>query len=71
LLGEQVELVTARNGYTVEVYRDKYMNGKLVDSQLLYSDSYKAIQGEISVGTAPIDTSQGAPTPVPGDTGEL
>lgn len=74
LIGEQVELVTARNGYTVEVYRDKYMNDKLASSELLYTDSYKAIQGEIAVGTAEntgTDPSQSVPTPIPSDSGQL
>lgn len=42
----------ARNGYIVEVYLDKYVNGKLDSSELLYTDTYAAITEKKTVGTA-------------------
>ena len=50
-MGYQEKTVTARDGYKSEVFRDKYVNGVLESSELLYTDSYRAVQGKITIGT--------------------
>lgn len=49
--GYKKTTVTARKGYVAEAYRDKYVNGKLESSELLYTDKYRAVTGEVTVGT--------------------
>ena len=59
-MGYQEKTVTARKGYKSEVFRDKYVNGTLDSSELLYTDSYRAVQGKITIGTG--DPSLPKPT---------
>ncbi|MPN00334.1 hypothetical protein SDC9_147528 [bioreactor metagenome] len=48
---ETVETVTARKGYKVEVYKNTYdKDGNLLNSEKIYTDTYKAVQGITSVG---------------------
>lgn len=48
---ETVETITARKGYKVEVYKNTYdKDGNLLNSEKLYTDTYKAVQGVTSVG---------------------
>ena len=49
--GYQKTTITARDGYKADVYRDQYVNGEYKSGELLYTDTYRAIQGEITVGT--------------------
>lgn len=48
--------VEARTGYVVDVYRDTYMNGKVVSSEKLYEDRYEAVTEKRIVGTQPTPT---------------
>jgi len=50
--GYKVVTVEARRGYVVEAYRDKYINGVLDSSELLYTDKYKGNAEEARRGTA-------------------
>ena len=59
-VGYEEKTVTSREGYKSEVYRDKYVNGMLDSSELLYTDSYRAVQGKITKGTG--DPSLPKPT---------
>ncbi len=59
-MGYQEKTVTSREGYKSEVFRDKYINGTLDSSELLYTDSYRAVQGKITIGTG--DPSLPKPT---------
>lgn len=59
-MGYQEKTVTSRKGYKSEVFRDKYVNGTLDSSELLYTDSYRAVQGKTTVGTG--DPSLPKPT---------
>lgn len=59
-MGYQEKTITSRKGYKSEVYRDKYVNGTLDSSELLYTDSYRAVQGQITTGTG--DPSLPKPT---------
>ena len=43
--------VAARTGYVAIAYRDKYVNGELKDTEELYTDKYRAVQGKTTVGT--------------------
>lgn len=45
--------IKGRDGYVAEAYRDKYFNGQVVESELLYTDEYRAVQGVVLVGTKP------------------
>lgn len=49
--GYELKTVTRHDGYTAEVYRDRYVNGSLEDSALLYTDEYRGNVAEITVGT--------------------
>lgn len=57
--------ITARKGYKAAAYRDKYLNGVLVEgeTELLYTETYRAVTGEKIVGTGgaepPASTTQG------------
>ena len=55
-------LVTARDGYIVEVYMDTTVNGQTT-SALLYTDKYEAIAEKRKVGTLPTPTLEHSPTP--------
>lgn len=45
--------ITARKGYKATAYRDKYLNGVLVEdaTETLYTETYRAVTGEKIVGT--------------------
>ena len=49
--GYEETTVKSRKGYTAEAYRDKYVNGEFVDGQYLYTDSYRAVNAQITRGT--------------------
>lgn len=59
-MGYKENTVTSRKGYKSDVYRDKYINGTLDSSEFLYEDSYRAVQGKITIGTG--DPSLPKPT---------
>jgi len=50
--GYKLVTLEARNGYVVEAYQDKYVNGVLESSELLYTDTYKGNAEEARRGTA-------------------
>ncbi len=50
-MGYKETTTTARKGYKSEAYLDKYVNGTLEESTLLYTDTYRPVQGKITVGT--------------------
>lgn len=58
--GYKQTTISSRDGYKSEVYRDKVVNGTVESSELLYTDSYRAVQGEITIGTG--DPSLPKPT---------
>ena len=64
--------VEARNGYIIDVYLDKLVDGKVESSELLYQDEYKVINERRRIGTiplatpTPVPTKEPAQTPVPG-----
>ncbi len=51
--GYQKEKIVQREGYVAEAYLDKYVNGELAESTLLYTDKYKGNPAEIAIGTGP------------------
>lgn len=48
----KVELQKERSGFVVEVYREKFVNGTSQGAELLYTDTYKPVQGIYTVGSA-------------------
>ncbi len=57
--GYQLERVQGHKYYVAEAYQDKYVDGKLVESKLLYTDKYKGNPPEVSIGTgAPLAAGQ-------------
>lgn len=50
-LGYQLEKVKRHDGFVAEAHLDKYINGVLESSQLLYTDKYRGNPAEVSVGT--------------------
>ncbi len=60
--GYQKETVVQHEGYIAEAYLDKYVNGELAESKLLYQDKYKGNPAEISIGTGPA-LKYGEPVP--------
>ncbi|MDO4572461.1 MAG: VanW family protein [Clostridia bacterium] len=64
-IGEEVVEVEARNEFTVDVYLDKYIDGKLVGSELLYTDVYDGNPKKIRIGTLPTPTPEPTATPTP------
>ena len=50
--GYKVVTVERRDGYKAEAYQDKYVNGVLKDSRLLYTDTYNGNDEEARRGTA-------------------
>lgn len=67
-----VVTVEARDGYVVDVYLDKFVNGKLESSQLLYEDRYEPKTEKRTIGTlSPVTEMPGVlVTPAP-NTDEL
>ncbi len=45
--------VNARKGYVAIAYRDKLVDGAVVGTEELYTDTYRAIQGKTTIGTGP------------------
>lgn len=43
--------VNSRTGYVAVAYRDKYINGELKETEELYTDKYRAVQGKTTIGT--------------------
>ncbi len=64
-IGEEVVEREARNEFTVDVYLDKYIDGKVVSSEKLYTDIYEGNPKTIRVGIAPTPTPEPTPTPKP------
>ena len=57
--GYQLERVQGHKYYVAEAYQDKYVDGKLAESKLLYTDKYKGNPPEVSIGTgAPLASGQ-------------
>jgi len=50
-IGYEMITVEARNGYKVEVYLDKKVNGEVVESTYLYTDEYEPIRQKITMGS--------------------
>lgn len=61
--GYQIERVQGHQYYVAEAYQDKYVNGKLESSKLLYTDTYKGNPPEISIGTGAPLTAEQTPDP--------
>jgi vancomycin resistance protein YoaR len=51
--GYSEDVIHSRKGCVAVAYRDKLVNGEVVESVELYTDTYRAIQGETKVGTGP------------------
>lgn len=51
--GYKKTITKARNGYIATAYREKLVNGQVVGTEKLYTDTYRAVQGEEKVGTGP------------------
>ena len=49
---KQVE-IKSRKGYVATAYRDKLLNGEVVETEELYTDKYRAVQGRVRVGKMP------------------
>ena len=82
--GYQLEKVTAHDGFHAVAYREKYVDGKLTDTEKLHEDTYDGNAAEVAVGTGDplLPVPDGATlvdgatppvasgvTPQPGDTG--
>ena len=59
-LGFERVIIIRRDGFVAEAYLDKYQDGKLVESKLMYTDRYSGNVAEIGVGTG-----DPARTPIP------
>lgn len=64
-IGEELIEIEARNEFTVDVYLDKYVDGKMVGSEKLYTDVYDGNPKKIRVGVLPTPTPEPTPTPKP------
>lgn len=60
--------VNARNGFTIDVYLDKLVNGKVESSEKLYTDEYAAVTERRRIGTLPLATPSPTPSPTPKQT---
>lgn len=49
--GKKSTIKKARNGYIVEVYKQVYKNDEMIEEKRMYTDSYKPVQGVVSIGT--------------------
>ena len=49
--GYEETTVKSRKGYKAEAYRDKYVDGEFSEGQYLYTDSYRAVNAQITRGT--------------------
>ncbi|MEG1772595.1 MAG: VanW family protein [Clostridia bacterium] len=50
-LGYTQTIVKSRKGYNTTAYRDKLLNGEVIDTVELYHYYYRPVQGKIKVGT--------------------
>lgn len=50
-LGYTREIIKSRKGYKTTAYRDTLMNGDVIDTEVLYHYTYRAVRGETHVGT--------------------
>lgn len=48
--------IQSRKGYKTTAYRDTLKDGEVIDTEVLYHYSYRAIRGEKHVGTMPVQT---------------
>lgn len=62
-IGEETITAEARSAFVVNVYLDKYINGKLDSSELLYSETYEGNPEKRTVGILPTPTVEPTPTP--------
>jgi vancomycin resistance protein YoaR len=67
-IGEEEVVVNARNGYVVDVYVDRYLNGELQESIFLYTDRYDGNPLKVRIGTKATPTPEPSPTPTPSPT---
>jgi hypothetical protein len=51
--GYKETVIESRKGYVATAYRDKLVDGEVVESEKLYTDNYDAVKGQIKVGTGP------------------
>ena len=51
--GFEYKEITSRTGYVAVAYRDKLVNGEVTETEELYTDTYRAVQGKTTVGTGP------------------
>ncbi len=49
--GYKETVIEERTGYVCDVYRNLVRNGEVVKSEVLYTHKYKAVQGELRIGT--------------------
>ncbi|MDO4568218.1 MAG: G5 domain-containing protein, partial [Clostridia bacterium] len=49
--GYEEVFVTAREGYRASAYRYKLIDGETVETELLYTDVYNPVRGQVKVGT--------------------
>lgn len=61
------ELQKERKGYVVEVYREIITNGASQGAELLYTDTYKPVQGIYTVGSAAQTPDNGGDVEIPED----
>ena len=59
---EPITLAERRDGYVVDVYVDRYLNGQLQESIFLYTDRYTGNPARIRVGTKATPEPSAAPT---------
>ncbi len=52
---EMFQYQTGREGYVITTYLDRYMNGQVVSSRKLSTDTYKATSDGYYVGVKPRD----------------
>ncbi len=68
---EQI-IADQRTGYVVDVYFETYQDGKLIDSEKIYTDTYEAKAGKKKVGIlTPSPSPSPNPTPAPSGTEDL
>jgi len=69
-IGEQEIIATARSGYVVDVYVDRYLDGVLQETYFLHEDTYEGNAQKIRVGTKATPTPVIETTPTPTSTAE-
>lgn len=68
-IGEEEIIVSARMGYVIDVYVDRYLDGVLQESIWDHTDTYTGNPQKIRVGTkaTPTPVIETTPTPIPDD----